>query len=290
MTIRKVLVPIDGTAAARAALETALAVGTLMRSHVEALHVRIEPAAAVPFVGEGMSGALLQDLIDLTERQIAQRAADARALFDQVCGSRGVAVAELPHPDVAERAGPSAAYVEVLGQEDEATVARARLADLAVLARPNGGPDRPGSAVFDAVLLESGGPVLIAPPAAPGALVRHVAVAWNDSGEAARALKAALPLLARADRVSLIAVAEEEGGAPDPLAAVAAFLAWHGIAASTHVVTAPGSTGQALVDACADADLVVMGAYTHSRLWRLILGGVTQHMIADTALPLLMAH
>lgn len=284
MTIRKVLVPIDGTAGSRAALETAFAVGTLMQAHVEALHVRIEPASAVPFVGEGMTGALLQELIDLTERQIAQRAAQARTMFEEVRQDLGFEDIAVPRPT-----GPSASYVEVVGREDDAAVQAARLADLAVLARPDGQPERLSISVFDAVLLESGGPVLIAPPEAPRSLVRHLAVAWNDSGEAARALKAALPFLKRAEQVSLIAVSDEKGDG-DPFAAVTGYLAWHGITAGKRLVIGHRAASEALVDACSDVDLVVMGAYAHSRLWRLILGGVTQHMIAETALPLMLAH
>ncbi len=289
MDIRKVLVPIDGTPGSQAALDTALAVATLLQAHVETLHVRIEPAAAVPFVGEGMTGALLQDLIDLTERQIAQRALQARAMFENARDGLGIPAMAVPSPAAGTGAGPSAAFVEVVGREDEMTVAQARVADLVVLARPDGPAERLNTSVFDAVLLESGGPVLIAPPTAPGALVGNIAVAWNDSREAARALKAALPFLKRAGRVSLVAVAEDEDNG-DPFTPVSSYLAWHGISTHERLVVGHRSASEGLVDACADADLVVMGAYAHSRLWRLILGDVTQHMIAETALPLLMAH
>jgi hypothetical protein len=69
------------------------------------------------------------------------------------------------------------------------------------------------------------------------------------------------------------------------------FLAWHGISAEHRKVSKDDSSvGAAIIKACADADLLVMGAYTHSRLRQLILGGVTRHVLEHATLPLLMAH
>jgi nucleotide-binding universal stress UspA family protein len=283
--MRRVLVAIDGSDASRPALETAFQMGRLLEAHVVGLHVRIEPAAAaVPLVGEGMSGILLQDLIDLTERQSAARAAAARTAFEETRTRYGFALATTPGG-----AGPSAEYLECVGREDEEAVGQARLADLVVLARPGDEPDIGSRAVFHAVLFEGGSPVLVAAPRPRPKPLGRVVVAWNKSAEAARALKASLPLLRLAEQVTIVAVTGEEGG-DDPCAAAVAYLGWQGITAHGRRTVGPDATGEALVDVCGDADLVVMGAYTHSRLWQVILGGVTRHMLEKTPLPLLMAH
>lgn len=283
MAIRKIVVPVDGTPAARPALETALFVGGWLAAHVEAVHVRVEPTAAVPLVGEGMSGALVQDLIELTERESAGRAAAARTMFEEARVAAGLASAEVPAPT-----GASARFIEFRGIEEDEVVRRARLADLVVVGRPVLQPDVLSTVPFNALIFESAAPVMVAAPVPPAALKR-IAVAWNDSKESARAIKYALPLLRQADTVEVIAVGNDPESDSSCAGAVH-FLAWHGIAAIPRVIAEQGSPDETLGNACRDADLVVMGAYTHNRLWQLILGSVTRYMIEKTSLALLMAH
>ena len=283
MSMRKIVVPVDGTSAVQGALETALFVGRWLEAHVEAVHVRVEPTAAVPLVGEGMSGALVQDLIELTERESAGRAAAAKAMFEDARARAGIAAAENPTPS-----GVSARFIEFRGIEEDMVVHRARLADLVVIGRPIVHPEALSTVPFNALIFESAAPVMVAAAAAPGALKRIV-VAWNDSKECARAIKYALPLLNRAESVEVISV----GADPDVDRACAdavQFLAWHGIAATPRIVAHTGSPDERLSDACNGADMVVMGAYTHNRLWQMILGSVTRHMIERTSLLLFMAH
>jgi nucleotide-binding universal stress UspA family protein len=283
MPIRKIVVPVDGTPAVQGALETALFLGGWLEAHVEAVHVRVEPTAAVPLVGEGMSGALVQDLIELTERESAGRAAAAKVMFEDARARAGIATEENPTPS-----GASARFIEFRGIEEDEVVRRARLADLVVIGRPIVHPEVLSTVPFNALIFESAAPVMVAAAAAPDAL-RRIVVAWNDSKECARAMKYALPLLHRAARVEVISV----GADPDVDSACAdavRFLAWHGIAATPRIVAESGSPDQTLSDACKDADMVVMGAYTHNRLWQMILGSVTRHMIERTSLLLFMAH
>ena len=126
-----------------------------------------------------------------------------------------------------------------------------------------------------------------------GAIGRNIAIAWNGSAEAGRAVAVALPLLARAGSVTILSVAEDDRTRELPAGELSAYLAWHGITARSR--TLPGATshaGEALMAECRDvgADLLVMGAYTHSRLRQLILGGVTRHVLHHAALACLMCH
>ncbi len=283
MSIRKIVVPVDGTPAVQGALETAFFVGGWLGAHVEAVHVRVEPTAAVPLVGEGMSGALVQDLIELTERESAGRATAAKAMFEDARARAGIAVAENPTPS-----GASASFIEFRGIEEDAVVRRARLADLVVISRPIVHPEVLSTVPFSALIFESAAPVMVAAAVAPRALKRIV-VAWNESKESARAIKSALPLLHQATSVDVISVGAD-ADVDTGCAGAVQFLAWHGIAATPRVLADSGSPDQTLSDACKDADMVVMGAYTHNRLWQIILGSVTQHMIERTSLLLFMAH
>ena len=294
MSIRKLLVPVSGDDAARPALTAALRVATRFAAHVEALHVRPDPQESVPLLGEGVSGAMIEDLMRLTEEEAAGRATKAHALFAETCAASDVPV--IAAADV--HAGPSASWRDVIGREDDETVHRGRLADLIVLGRASGAADTVSTLTLNAALFESGRPVLVAPPSptakagARGPFGRRIAVAWNGSAEAARAVTAALPFLAVAEVVVLFSAATA-ATPPEAAGELAAFLRWHGVAAqSGSLPDGTGPVGAAILQACAadDMDLLVMGAYTHSRLRELILGGVTRHVLEATPIPLLMSH
>lgn len=286
MTIKTILVPLSGAEESRAAMETAFTVGRDMAAHVTVLHVAADPRDALPLLGEGMSGAMIEEMIDVAASEIAARRARAREMFETF-------VARYQVPLAVDAPGPgevSAAWAEETGPEDVVVARRGRLADLVVV----GGPGDPArTASLNAALLETGRPVLVAPKAAPPVIGRRPALAWNGSAQAGRAVTAALPLLAKAEKVVVLAAGAEERPGPS-LEELVAYLAWHGVTAEAYAIElAPGQdAGTVLRDhaAKAGADLLVMGAYTHSRMRELILGGVTRHMLAEASLPLLMAH
>lgn len=284
MRIRKILVPLEDAESARVVAPVAFTITKRFAAHAVGLHLAIDPAQAVPFVGEGMSGALVQELIELTERENAARAAAARETFERLQAEAAVPTASEPNT-----AGPSAAWADKVSRED-ALVRLGRLSDLIVIGRPRKTGGDGAGLTLSAALFETGRPVLVAGHEG-AAFGKRIVVAWSGGAEAARAISVGLPFLAQAERVLAVSI----GGTPedDPgLAAVAEYLAWHGISAATRFVVARGSVGEGLLDAALtdDADLVVMGGYSHGRLREFILGGVTRHMLERTALPLLVAH
>lgn len=286
MSIKTILVPVDGSRVCRRTLEAALALGRDFAAHVEALHVRSDPRDAVPLLGEGLSGSMVAEMIAMAKEETAGRAERARALFDELRMEAAIALADRPGDG-----GASAAFREESGREDDLVARRGRFADLVVVARP--GPVEGGeSALLNAALTECGCPVLAVPSEAAAAIGRRVAVAWNGSLEAARAVGAALPFLARAASVRVLLATDDEltEGAIHELVD---RLAWHGIGAVARVVEpGPASVGERLLAAAADeeSDLLVMGAYTHSRMRELIFGGVTRLMLERAPMPLLMVH
>jgi nucleotide-binding universal stress UspA family protein len=141
------------------------------------------------------------------------------------------------------------------------------------------------------VLFDSGRPVLIAPRAAPAAIGTRCCIAWNGTVESSSALSAALPWLKRAEAVRVLHAGAYQRRGPSA-ADVVPYLALHGITADVAEFTpVTRDVGAGLLQAAASfgADLLAMGAYSHSRLRQLILGGVTRHVLENSLLPVLMS-
>ena len=180
-------------------------------------------------------------------------------------------------------------YVPVLAR-------RSCMADITVSRLPNHEAGYPtGMDYVTRVLLAAASPMLLVPPKWDGSFRQErVLVAWNSTQESMRALRAALPFLRKAKTVCLVDGASDAlpGITPPPLP-VRDWLARQGI--TLHSVQKFPSTANAgealLVEAFAmHADFLVMGAWGHSRMSELILGGTTRHVLKHASLPLLLAH
>ena len=146
--------------------------------------------------------------------------------------------------------------------------------------------------ILEAVLLETGRPLLIPSAGAPAVMMAEkIAIAWNPTPEAARAVALAMPFLARAKEIVVMTVEEEEGRR-DEADRLVRSLAWHGLSGTVERLT-PGPHGAAqtlLAAASSKAGLLVMGGYGHSRLREWVFGGFTQRILAEAPLPVLIAH
>ena len=285
MPIRKLLLPLTGTAAGEAALATALQVARIWDAHLTALHVQVDSRDVAPLAGEGLSGAMIEEMMSATEKEGSQRSAAVRAMFDRFVAVQGVTVAE-PHPG----AGATANFNTVTGREEDLVAQLARLTDLTVVPHPEAGDDVSSSDALHAVLFDSGRPVLIAPQVALQSVGTRICVAWNGTAESATAVHAALPWMQRAQAVRILSADEYQRRGPGA-AALSQYLDLHGI----HPEVAQfrpleREVGRGLLAAAQEfgADMLVMGAYSHSRLRQLILGGVTRHVLENARLPVLM--
>ncbi len=207
--------------------------------------------------------------------------AKARTLFDDVTRD---------FPDAAARLrwrGGDAVDDQELG-------ALARVYDCTVIARPDQPGDGARMTTLEAVLFESGRPILLAPPNRfDGPIAKHVVMSWNQSTEGARTLAAAMPILAAAETVTILTI--EGATVPGPSGAqVKDYLAAHGISAN-HVNEAPRerlSPGAAILERTKllGGDLLIKSAYTQSRLRQMIFGGATSHILGHADIPVLMAN
>lgn len=275
MGIKVVMAPLSGAASDPRALAAAAAVARKFGARVEALHAAGDPRDAVPFVGEGASGALVEQIVGAAEKDLKRRAEAARAAYAAWSAAAGV----------------ESALIEPSGSEEDAIARHGRFADLIVLPRPSEEDQIASTVAFETALLETGRPVMVAPSAGDISFDKPVAFAWNGSREAARALGAGLPFLKGASKV--VAIVAGTNVAENDQAPLEAYTARHGL--KIDVARADVPTIQAGPHILAEArkagcGLLIMGAYTHSRLRQLVFGGVTRHVLQNADLPVLMAH
>ena len=290
MAYRRLLLPLTGTAAGEAALATALMVARVWNAHVHCLHVRVDARDVAPLAGEGLSGAMIEEMMAATERESGERANRVRELFQRVTGAAG----GITLADSAETAlktdGPTLSFESIAGREEDVVAQQSRLYDMAVVPHPEAGEDVSSSDALHAVLFDSGRPVLIAPREAPTSIATRVCCAWNGTAESAAAVAAALPFLHVAEAVRLLYADEYQRRGPT-VEGIRAYLRWHEIRAEAQLFKPQTKdVGAGLLGAARDfgADLLCMGAYSHSRLRQLILGGVTRHVLENSDMPVLM--
>jgi nucleotide-binding universal stress UspA family protein len=214
-------------------------------------------------------------------RQASERATAALARFEEIATRIGVPHEQRRH-DLDEYSG---------------LCLQARYADLLVLGQADPEDHEEGGLLLDLpeqVLMHGGRPVLLVPRSGsftPPA--RHALVAWNGSREAARAVSAALPLLQQVGQVTLAVLGASQGDhGEEPGADIALYLARHDIKVDVLVQPRPADAGKAILALASElgADLLVMGAYGHSRWREMVLGGATRGVLAQATLPVLLMH
>ncbi len=286
MEIRKILLPLTGTAAGGAALQTALMIARKWNAHVTTLHVRVDSRDVAPLAGEGLSGAMIEEMMSATEKESNDRAHAIRAMFERFVAENHVTVAD----GRSGAEGPTASFAAVTGREEDLVAQQARLADLTVVPHPEAGEDVSSSDALHAVLFDSGRPVLIAPQVPLETVGTRICIAWNGTAESAAAVHAVLPWAIRADAVRVLSAEEYQRRGPGAQN-LAAYLALHDIRvelATFRPIDRDVGAGMLAAAREFGADLLAMGAYSHSRLRQLILGGVTRHVLENATLPVMM--
>lgn len=227
-------------------------------------------------------GAEAQRLIDQEEGSVKRRLADLEAQFRAATRTRSGRAEWRSAMDFPAR------YV----------LAQARCADIIV----SGGQSPTFSDAFSMasprdLVMQTGRPLLIVPDRINWLDLRSVLVAWKDTPEARRAVADALPMLRKAKDVVIVEIPEADDDRSASMARVsdvAAWLARHGVTATARVPEATGSEPAAVelerLAGDVGAGLIVAGAYGHSRFRELILGGVTQYLVTQTARCVLLSH
>jgi nucleotide-binding universal stress UspA family protein len=280
MSYKTILVHLDGGERPGERLEVALGLAETFDAHLVgllALRQTYIPSFALAEAGP--------TIVSAVERRRAETARAAEAAFRAATARHGRSAVEWRTSDldplVATRLSARYADLVVVGQND-----------------PGGGESSGTAPDFaEALVLSAGRPVLLVPYAGRFAGVgRRILVAWNAGREAARAVTDALPLLTRADAVHVVAFNPDQGGADHgdtPGADIGLYLARHGVKVSVaQQQNKELAVGQQILSLAADlsVDLIVMGAYGHSRVRELMLGGATRTLLDSMTVPVLMSH
>jgi nucleotide-binding universal stress UspA family protein len=284
--ITNILAYIDGHSSVENAAEAACQLAIRHNAHVEGLFVRTDARDFITNAPIYSGIESLEKFVQSFDRASEQREKRATDAFAQVRDRLGVSETK------PAKGRPTADWTAVSGQPQTIVCHHARVADVCVIGRGSNGRKNTTTPVIEAALFDTGRPVLVAPPQPPASVGGDVDIAWNRSAAAARALSMAMPLFDKADRIRLVYV--ETGAKQGPSAEeAAAYVERHGFAVEVKTV-APHreGVGTALLRYAQtqNSSLLVMGAYSHSRLREIVLGGVTRHVLENATMPVLMVH
>jgi nucleotide-binding universal stress UspA family protein len=272
------LVHVPSERLARSVVEGAVSLATRRSARLQAVSVGYESAnVGIPIGG----GAAVAAVFEMEHERAEERADAALSIFEAEARSYNI--------NYGLRAVTGAL------QDGVAQIAAmARLADLTILLQPDYERDTFDNALPVEVLFQCGGPVLFIPYTHKGPLnFKRIGIAWNGSRLAARAVRDARPFLKDAQELTIISVNEPSKHEIPSAGDLATHLARRGLTAKLERATADDIDVQSTILSMAAAtglDLIVMGAYGHSRLQEWLLGGVTRGMLQSMTVPTLMSH
>jgi nucleotide-binding universal stress UspA family protein len=286
MAIRHILLPLTGESSSAAAAVCGLTLAKTLGAHVTAGYEdEMGPIYVAPdFGGTALAyGAFFEQLQKLR----VQRKKIARGHFD-----RAVKATSLPIVSAPVCKQGSTMWLEDEAGSDAPIASFGPLTDLVVLEAPGNRRSPPAWHVVEEALFGARRPTLIVPPETTAVDLSRALIAWNGSSESADAVEHALNLLPETCKLIVLQIGDLKPGRMSS-EKLMDYLGWHCFEAELRrVPDRKNETGQVILDeaARAGAGLIIMGAYTHSRTRELLLGGVTDHMLRQTTLPILMAH
>jgi nucleotide-binding universal stress UspA family protein len=276
--LKDLLVHIPSERLARPVIDGAIALAMTRNARLQAVSIGYESAnIGVPIGG----GAAVAAVFEMEHEHAQQRANEALSVFDAEARNAGISYSLKPM---------TGAFYDTAAQVGS----MARLADLAIVLQPDYERDTFDNTLPVEMLFQCGGPVLFIPYIHKGPIdFKRIAIAWDGSRLAARALRDAAPFLKDAREIAIISVNESSKSENPSAADLAIHLARRGLTAKVERADADSADIQAtILSIAADIglDLLVMGAYGHSRLQERLLGGVTRGMLQSMTVPTLMSH
>jgi nucleotide-binding universal stress UspA family protein len=270
MSFKTILVQLGDDVPAEARLRLAQRLAGQFEAHLVGVNIVLPPLVASGLYGEAAiyAGPQLLEAQRLANEELSQR---VRRSFDRLCAQ-----------------GPQAEWRQIEGEPAAVLAVECHTADLAIVGQ-NKAPEVESWRVAEHLVVAAGVPVLMLPDGEVPEVGRQVLVGWDGSREACRAVHDALPLLRRAEKVEICTVGDRPSANLD---AAAAMLRRQGVTVTAERITdTGGGIGQTLLDraAATNADLLVMGAYGHSRLRELVFGGATRHVLFEADMPVLFS-
>ena len=278
MKLCDILVHIDQSPRALMRLDIAAELARQHGAHLTALQV-IDVALPVMAMGDGGGGAVIAELMEQMRQSALAAGVKLKVAFEAALAREGI----------------MGEWRQVEGTTQEILALHGRYADLLVLGQDD--PESDSAGLLEAMVFDCGQPVLAIPFAGSFKTIgKRVLVGWNASREASRALHDALPLIAKAETATVFLANPKRGlggHGEEPGADIARHLARHGMKVEVAMAIADDVPDSALLlNHASDmgADLLVMGAYGHSRLREFILGGMTRSLLREMTVPVLLSH
>ncbi len=272
--MRVVFVPVADRPEAARALSSAFVIARRLGASVSGCHMRPHRHSDTT-LSPGFAEAAWR------KKSTKRAPAAARALFEQIAAGEGFEMIRRARPS------PGALWSEKVGSPDKLMGILGPLTDLIVVSRPE---KRGGVAdmFLNSAILQSGRPVLMLPQSGRRTVGTRICIAWNQSDEATRVVASTLPLLAAAEKVTIVTSGREDHPGPKSTQ-LAQYLKFYGIKAD-RVATRGRDVEKELVSTCRErgANLLVAGAYSKRRWHQKIFGGTTEFLIHKCRLPVLL--
>ncbi len=277
MSLKDILVHIDLNAESDCRLKAAMSLAQAHGAHLAGVY-----AVPRPYIPAYAEVQITAEVLEAQRASAEEAASRAEAAFKAATANSGLSVE----------------WRQQEGDEGRVLGFHCRYADLTIVSQPD-----PAQSLFpgdrdlpDRLILTAGRPVMVLPHGYSGDLAgKRILVAWDEGPLASRAVHDALPLLRAAEKVVVMVAnpTKVPGEKRDPGADIAAHLARHGVTVeASHVTSDELDVGNLLLSRAADisADMMVMGAYGHARWSELILGGVTNVVLSNQTVPVVMSH
>lgn len=288
--VKTILAAASGGSASGGAVELACRLARRFDAHVEGFHAKPDVFELMRY-DAGIGTSLPDTVIEKFTADANAAAAQVRADFVAALGRHKMDLTPRAPNALPGTIGASAVWRQETGYGPGLVARRARFFDLVVLGRSERVVENIHSDAVEETLVQSGRPILLAPAVAPNSVGERVAVGWNGSAEAVRAMTGALPFLVTARETLIVSIGDRHH---ESARYAIDYLAWHDVTAK-HVVVpsrADGPVGQQLLRAAAEegADLLAMGGYGHMPWREFLFGGATRDVIASSLLPVLLTH
>ena len=285
--MKVIMVPVADRPECRTALETAFGLAAELSSNIVGYHLRPHRGEPHPTRGAHLPLSVVgTELPEPDAAAVELNRVNAARLFRAMAKERGIPMARKPR----SVPHPLAFWNEMVGTPEKLFGIIGPTSDCIVVSRPRPRGTGPALAFLIAALLNSGKPLLVMPQKHVRLPGRRILIAWDQGVQSALAMTAALPLLARAEQVHIVSCGKEEIPGPK-MKHARNYLLHHGIESELHASKGRDTAAEILAAyQAARCDLLVMGAYSRSRLRERILGGVTHRMVTATDVPVFALH
>lgn len=266
----RIMVPLSGGEGDKRALAAGAALAGAFEAELACIHAPPDVSDLIPWMGDGFMGGVQATAIQSLRDAAAVGEKSARAAMDAA-------------------AYPRSSFMALVSPVWTALAMEARLSDVVLFEDQASRGKGPLSESFQQLVADEQRPTLVA---RPGFKVGGVmAIAWDGGKEASRAARTAIPLLRKASAVTILSAPKATSRVSDA-AKLQAFLASRGVAAGVQTLACTGDAGTALVQAAkaAGADILVAGAFGHTRLQEFVFGGATRSFLQSEGLSLFLSH